>query len=210
MKAIVKGIKHKSTRVFTESGESVFVTPVKYSLPQCHGIIPLKDKTLVVWSSEAGIKKKNIKSAELGEKDKFSVPYSHKVQKIYENKLVSQEDAQKFQAALDDKLKSSNHIKLSGVSKGKGTAGTVKRWNFKTQDATHGNSLSHRHPGSIGGNQPGRVWLGHKMAGRMGCERITEIQKKIHAVDADKKVILFKGSVPGAVGSEVSFVIEDV
>ena len=156
MKAIVKGIKHKSTRVFTESGRCVFVTPVKYSLPQFHAVIPLKDTTLVVWSSEAGIKKKNINSAELGEKDKFSVAYSHKMQKIYDNQVINEDEVVKFQESLEAKLKSLNTTKLSGISKGKGTAGTVKRWNFKTQDATHGNSLSHRHPGSIGGNQPGQ------------------------------------------------------
>ena len=95
-------------------------------------------------------------------------------------------------------------IDVIGQSKGKGFAGAVKRWNFRTQDATHGNSLSHRAPGSIGHCQtPGRVFKGKKMAGHMGAERVTVQGLEVVRVDEEQGLILVKGSVPGANGADV-------
>ncbi|AFT72057.1 50S ribosomal protein L3 [Alloalcanivorax dieselolei B5] len=95
-------------------------------------------------------------------------------------------------------------VDVTGTSKGKGFAGTVKRWNFRTQDATHGNSLSHRAPGSIGQNQtPGRVFKGKKMAGHMGAERVTVQNLEVVRVDVEKNLLLVKGAVPGAAGGDV-------
>jgi large subunit ribosomal protein L3 len=80
----------------------------------------------------------------------------------------------------------------------------VKRWNFKMQDATHGNSLSHRAPGSIGQNQtPGRVLRGKKMAGHMGVRRVTTQNLEVVRVDTERNVLLVKGPVPGAPGGNV-------
>lgn len=90
-------------------------------------------------------------------------------------------------------------VDVAGMTKGKGFAGAVKRHNFRTQDATHGNSLSHRAPGSIGQNQtPGRVFKGKKMAGRMGNKRRTVQNLEIVKIDKEKNVLLVKGSVAGA------------
>ena len=95
-------------------------------------------------------------------------------------------------------------VDVIGQSKGKGFAGAVKRWNFRTQDATHGNSLSHRAPGSIGNCQtPGRVFKGKKMAGHMGAERVTVQGLEVVRIDEEKGLILVKGSVPGANGTDV-------
>jgi large subunit ribosomal protein L3 len=95
-------------------------------------------------------------------------------------------------------------VDVTGTSKGKGFAGVVKRWNFATQDATHGNSLSHRAPGSIGQNQtPGRVFKGKKMAGHMGAERVTVQNLEVVRVDAEKNLLLVKGAIPGATGADV-------
>lgn len=95
-------------------------------------------------------------------------------------------------------------VDVTGTSKGKGFAGTVKRWNFSTQDATHGNSLAHRAPGSIGQNQsPGKVLKGKKMAGQMGNERVTTQSLELVRVDAERNLLLIKGAVPGATGSDV-------
>lgn len=95
-------------------------------------------------------------------------------------------------------------VDVTGISKGKGFQGVVKRWNFRTQDATHGNSLSHRAPGSIGQNQtPGRVFKGKKMAGHMGAERVTVQNLEVVRVDAEKNLLLIKGAVPGATGADV-------
>jgi large subunit ribosomal protein L3 len=96
-------------------------------------------------------------------------------------------------------------VDVTGISKGKGFAGTVKRHNFGMQDATHGNSVSHRAPGSIGQNQtPGRVVKGKKMAGHMGVERVTTQSLEVVRVDAERNLLLIKGPVPGANGGQVT------
>jgi large subunit ribosomal protein L3 len=95
-------------------------------------------------------------------------------------------------------------VDVTGTSKGKGFQGTIKRHNFSMQDATHGNSLSHRAPGSIGQCQtPGRVWKGKKMAGHMGDARCTTQSLQIVQVDVENNLLLVKGAVPGATGSDV-------
>lgn len=96
-------------------------------------------------------------------------------------------------------------VDVTGTSKGKGFAGAVKRHNFRTQDATHGNSVSHRAPGSIGQNQsPGRVFKGKKMAGHMGDEQVTTQNLEVVRVDAERNLLLIKGAVPGAPGGHVA------
>jgi large subunit ribosomal protein L3 len=95
-------------------------------------------------------------------------------------------------------------VDVQGTSIGKGFAGAIKRHNFHMQDATHGNSVSHRVLGSVGMNQtPGRVFKGKKMAGHMGAVTTTVQNLTIHAVDAEKRLILVKGAVPGAKGGDV-------
>jgi large subunit ribosomal protein L3 len=95
-------------------------------------------------------------------------------------------------------------VDVSGTTIGKGFAGVVKRHNFRTQDATHGNSLSHRAPGSIGQNQtPGRVFKGKKMAGHMGNKKRTAQNLEIVRVDAERNLLLIKGAVPGSKGNDV-------
>jgi large subunit ribosomal protein L3 len=95
-------------------------------------------------------------------------------------------------------------VDATGTSKGKGFQGGVKRWNFAMQDATHGNSLSHRAPGSIGQNQtPGKVFKGKKMAGQMGNAQVTVQNLKVVRVDAERNLLLVSGAVPGATGGDV-------
>lgn len=90
-------------------------------------------------------------------------------------------------------------VDVAGISKGKGFAGTVKRYNFRTQDATHGNSRSHRSLGSTGQNQtPGRVFKGKKMPGHMGDEKVSAQNLEIVKLDFDRHLMLVKGAVPGA------------
>ena len=96
------------------------------------------------------------------------------------------------------------YVDVQGRSIGKGFAGGIKRHNFHMQDATHGNSRSHRVLGSIGMNQtPGRVFKGKKMEGHMGAVTKTVQNLTIHAIDAERKLILVKGAVPGAKGGDV-------
>lgn len=95
-------------------------------------------------------------------------------------------------------------VDVSANSKGKGFAGTVKRHNFRTQDATHGNSLSHRVPGSIGQNQtPGRVFKGKKMAGHLGNIQCTIQNLELISVDQERNLLLIKGAIPGYPGARV-------
>lgn len=95
-------------------------------------------------------------------------------------------------------------VDVTGTSIGKGFQGGVKRHNFKMQDATHGNSISHRAPGSIGQNQtPGRVFKGKKMAGHMGAERVTTQNLEVVRIDEARSVLLVKGAVPGSKGGTV-------
>ncbi|MDP3560794.1 MAG: 50S ribosomal protein L3 [Legionellaceae bacterium] len=106
--------------------------------------------------------------------------------------------------AAGDVFAAGQFVDVAAFSKGKGFAGTVKRHNFRTQDATHGNSRSHRVPGSIGQNQtPGRVFKGKKMAGHMGNKRCTVQTLEVVRVDADRNLILIKGAIPGAPGARV-------
>lgn len=95
-------------------------------------------------------------------------------------------------------------VDVTGSSKGKGFAGSVKRWNFHMQDATHGNSLSHRAPGSIGQCQtPGRVFKGKKMAGHMGSSQVTVQSLEIVKIDLERGLMLIKGAIPGSKGGDV-------
>lgn len=103
-----------------------------------------------------------------------------------------------------DLFEAGQKVDVIGTSIGKGFAGVIKRYHFAMQDATHGNSLSHRAPGSIGQNQtPGRVFKGKKMAGHMGNVRCTVQNLEIVRVDAERNLLLIKGAVPGHRGGKV-------
>lgn len=103
-----------------------------------------------------------------------------------------------------DQFEAGQVVDVTGVTRGKGFAGTVKRHNFRTQDATHGNSLSHRAPGAIGQCQtPGRVFPGKKMAGHLGNTRSTIQNLEVVRVDAERNLILVRGAVPGAPGTDL-------
>jgi large subunit ribosomal protein L3 len=97
-----------------------------------------------------------------------------------------------------------NMVDVTGTSKGKGFAGAIKRWNFSSQRMTHGNSLSHRAPGSIGQNQsPGKVFKGKKMAGQLGNKQVTVQSLEVVKVDAENNLLLVKGAIPGSTGGDV-------
>ena len=103
-----------------------------------------------------------------------------------------------------DVFETGQYVDITGTSKGKGYAGVIKRHNFAMQDATHGNSLSHRAHGSIGQCQtPGRVWKGKKMSGHMGNATTTVQSLKIVELDVENNVLYVKGAVPGFNGSDL-------
>lgn len=103
-----------------------------------------------------------------------------------------------------DQFEAGQKVSVTGVTRGRGFTGTVRRWGFGGGDATHGNSLSHRAPGSIGQNQtPGRVFPGKKMAGHYGNAQRTQINLEVVRVDAERGLLLVKGAVPGPQGGEL-------
>jgi large subunit ribosomal protein L3 len=103
-----------------------------------------------------------------------------------------------------DQFEEGQKVQVTGISKGKGFAGTIKRHNFRGQDNSHGNSISHRVPGSTGQCQtPGRVFKGKKMCGHMGSEQVSTKNLTVVKVDTDRDLILIKGAVPGSKGGRV-------
>ena len=195
------GTKKGMTRVFKEDGASIPVTVIEI----CKSKIvqrktPEKDGYYGI-QVNYGSKKKVSKSLE----KKFK---GNDVSNGYLTEFnLTEEEFNKFSEVNElsvDFFDESLKVDVSGVSKGKGFAGVVKRHNFKTQDATHGNSLSHRAPGSIGQCQfPGRVFKGKKMAGQYGNKQITVQNLEIEKIDIDDSLILIQGSIPGSIGSFV-------
>jgi len=121
-----------------------------------------------------------------------------------EFRLKDDHDYEQGTVLTVENLKETPMVDVVSTTKGKGFQGVIKRYNFRTQDATHGNSLSHRAPGSIGQCQtPGRVWKGKKMAGHMGAEQVTTQSLEVVRVDEENNVLLIKGAVPGAKGETV-------
>lgn len=197
------GRKIGMTRVFTAEGVSVPVSVVEV---HPNRVTQVKTKDVDGYSAvqlTGGTKKASkVNKAQTGHFAKAQVEAGDMQVEFW----VDSED--QFTAgqllSVADVFAAGQFVDVSGTSKGKGFAGTVKRYNFRTQDATHGNSRSHRVPGSIGQNQtPGRVFKGKKMAGHMGNVRCTVQSLELVRVDAERNLLLIKGAIPGAPGSKV-------
>lgn len=196
------GRKAGMTRVFTDAGVSVPVTVVEVEPNRVSQVKSTETDGYSAVQLTAGKKRTNsISKAEAGHFAKASVEMG-----VFTREFTVA-DAGEFEAGKEltvTLFEEGQKVDVIGTSKGKGFAGAVKRHNFRTQDATHGNSLSHRAPGSIGQCQtPGRVWKGKKMAGHMGAERKTVQSLEVVRVDAERNLLLIKGAVPGATGSHV-------
>lgn len=199
------GRKCGMTRVFTDEGESIPVTVLEV-LP--NRITQVKSNEVDGYRAlqvAAGAAKKasRVNKAATGHFAKAGV---EALSCLCEFRLADGEyaDAKPGDALTVELFKEGQKVDVRAVSKGKGFAGGVKRHNFKMQDATHGNSLSHRAPGSIGQCQtPGRVFKGKKMAGQMGNKSVTVQNQAVVKVCTETNVILVKGTVPGAPGGEV-------
>ncbi|MBB1073026.1 50S ribosomal protein L3 [Rhodoferax sp. 4810] len=129
---------------------------------------------------------------------------------LHEFRLDNADETASFQLGNQitvDVFAAGQKVDVRGVSKGKGFTGAIRRHHFSGQDATHGNSLSHRAPGSIGQNQsPGRVFKGKKMAGHLGAAIRCQQNLELIKVDTERQLLLVKGSVPGATGSHLIIV----
>ncbi len=193
------GKKRGMTRIFTESGESIAVTVIDVDDNRVVQVkTPETDGYSAVQVTRGVVKPNRLNKPSLGVYKKATVEPG---EGLWEFRLDSSEKYEVGQTVALELFKKGQLIDVTGISKGKGFAGVVKRWKFKTQDATHGNSLAHRAPGSIGQNQtPGRVFKGKKMAGQLGNKKVTLQKSRIVGVDVDRRLLLVKGAVPGAIG----------
>ena len=197
----VIGRKCGMTRVFTEEGVSVPVTVIEVTPNRVSQVKTDETDGYEAVQVTVGERRANrVTRPQAGHFAKAGVRAGRKAGEF-------RAEAGELQAGSEITLEifeAGQSVDVTGTSKGKGFAGGVKRWNFRTQDATHGNSLSHRAPGSIGQNQtPGRVFKGKKMAGHLGAERVTVQNLEIVRVDAEKNLLLVKGAIPGAAGGDV-------
>lgn len=198
------GRKCGMTRIFTEEGVSIPVTVIEV-LP--NKITQIKTKGIDGYHAiqvTTGIRKRSrVTKAIAGHYAKAGIEPGRGLWEF----RVEDIEGDKFSIGSElkvDLFKIGQLIDVTGITKGKGFAGTIKRHHFAGQDATHGNSLSHRVPGSIGQRQsPGKVFKGKKMSGHLGDKQRTIQSQKIVGLDLDKNLILIRGAVPGAPGSDV-------
>jgi len=198
------GRKCGMTRVFTEDGASIPVTVIE-ALP--NRITQLKtaesDGYRAVQVTTGARRVSRVTKPQQGHFAKAGVEPGRG---LWEFRLEG-EEGEDFAPGAEitvDVFSDGQTVDVIGTSIGKGFAGAVKRHNFRTQDATHGNSLAHRAPGSIGQNQtPGRVFKGKRMAGHMGDARSTAQNLTVVRVDTARNLLLVRGAVPGAKGSDV-------
>ncbi len=199
------GRKLGMTRVFTEDGVSIPVTVIE-ARPNRVTQIRTEDRDgyLALQVTAGSRKASRVTKPEAGHFAKAGVEAGRGVWEFRVSDPAAIEGIEPGSEIGVEQFEEGQVIDVTGTSKGKGYAGVVKRHNFSTQDATHGNSLSHRAPGSIGQNQtPGRVFKGKRMAGHMGNERRTVQNLKVVRVDAERGLLLVKGAVPGAKGGDV-------
>jgi len=199
------GRKCGMTRVFTEDGVAIPVTVIEV-LPNRVTQVKTVDNdgypALQVTMGEC--KRAKLTKAEAGHFAKAGVEPGSLLHEFYIEDVKLLEGITVGSELKLDYFTEGQFVDVTGVSKGKGYASVVKRHNFRTQDATHGNSLSHRAPGSIGQRQsPGKVFKGKKMSGHLGDVRKTILSQPIVKIDNDKNLLLIRGAVPGAVNAFV-------
>ena len=196
------GRKSGMTRVFTEAGASVPVTVIEVRPNRVVQVkTPEKDGYAAVQVTTGEAARPNRPSA-----GHFARGGAGAGRGLWEFRLDAGDGDYEPGAeyGLEETFAVGQKVDVRGISKGKGYAGTIKRWNFRGQDNSHGNSLSHRAPGSIGQCQtPGRVFKGKKMAGQLGNARVTTQNLEVVRIDQERNLLLVKGAVPGPAGGDV-------
>ena len=199
------GRKCGMSRIFTEDGRSVPVTLIEATPNRVTQVKAIDSDGYAAVQVTVGAKRANLLSK--AAKGHFAKAKVEPGRGLWEFR-VTPADAAAYSVGseikLDDVFKVGQSVDVAGVTKGKGFQGTIKRHNFTMGDATHGNSLSHRAPGSIGQRQtPGRVFPGKRMSGQMGNVRQSAQRLEVMRIDSDNHVIAIKGAVPGATGGDV-------
>jgi len=203
MKIGIVGRKCGMSRVFTDAGDSIPVTVIEV---EPNRVVQMKSEETDGYTSvQVTTGSRRVSRVTKAQAGHYAKAGSEAGRGLWEFRLDAEQQAPEVGGALTvDQFEAGESVDVSGVSKGKGFAGVIKRWNFQMQDATHGNSLAHRAPGSIGQNQtPGRVFKGKKMAGHMGSRNVTTQNLEVVRVDAERNLLLVKGAVPGATGGTV-------
>ena len=203
MKIGIVGRKCGMSRVFTDAGDSIPVTVIEV---EPNRVVQMKSEETDGYTSvQVTTGSRRVSRVTKAQAGHYAKAGSEAGRGLWEFRLDAEQQAPEVGGALTvDQFEAGESVDVSGVSKGKGFAGVIKRWNFQMQDATHGNSLAHRAPGSIGQNQtPGRVFKGKKMAGHMGSRNVTTQNLEVIRVDAERNILLVKGAVPGATGGTV-------
>lgn len=198
------GKKCGMTRVFTEAGKSIPVTVIEVGGNRVTQVKTLEQDGYQAIQVTTGERRElRVNAAQKGHFAKAGVAAGRGLWEF----RVTDADIANFELGSEikaDVFEAGQIVDVTGQSKGKGFQGGVKRWNFRTQDATHGNSVSHRAVGSTGQNQtPGRVFKGKKMPGHMGAERVTVQGLEVVSVDTEKGILVIKGAIPGANGGDV-------
>ena len=197
----IVGIKRGMTRVFTEDGVSIPVTVIEATPNRITQVKSVDTDGYTAIQVTAGtVKPSRVKKPAAGLFAKASVEAGRSLWEFRtDDAALSVGDSLTVEAFTEGQK-----VDVCGRSKGKGFAGVIKRYNFQMQDATHGNSVSHRAPGSIGQCQtPGRVFKGKKMAGHMGAARVTTQALQVVKIDQENNLLLIRGAVPGAKGGDV-------
>lgn len=197
------GRKSGMTRIFTEDGASIPVSVVEVEPNRITQVKTHATDGYDAIQVTAGTRRASrVNKTAAGH---FAKAESGLGRGLWEMRLdQASEELQVGSELTVDTFEVGQKIDVTGQSKGKGFQGGIKRWNFTMQDATHGNSISHRSNGSIGQCQtPGRVFKGKKMSGHMGAEQVTVQNLEVVRIDAERNVILVKGSIPGAPGGDV-------
>lgn len=199
----VVGRKSGMTRVFTEAGVSIPVTVIEVEPNRVTQIKTADtDGYTAIQVTTGGVKQNRVSKPEAGHFAKNNIAAGRG---LWEFRLDEIDGDLAIGVEMGvDQFETGQKVDVCGVSKGKGFAGVIKRWNFRGQDNTHGNSLSHRAPGSIGQCQtPGRVFKGKKMSGHLGNVRVTTQNLEVVRVDSERNLLLVKGAVPGPAGGDV-------
>lgn len=198
----IVGLKKGMTRIYKDDGSAVPVTVIEVLPNLVSQIKTVENEGYSAVQIAFGSKKTSkLNKSQIGHYAKAEL---NAAASLTEFRVESSSDYALGAEIKVDLFQADQYVDVTAVSKGKGFAGNVKRWNFSMQDATHGNSLSHRAPGSIGQCQtPGRVFKGKKMAGHMGAEQVTTQNLQVVKVDAERNLLLIKGAVPGAPGGKV-------
>jgi len=200
----VVGRKVGMTRVFTDAGDSIPVTVVEVDPNRVTQVRDAERDGYRAYQVTLGSRKANRVSKPAA--GHFAKAGTEAGRSLWEFRLA---DGEGEDIAVGNEIKVDvfevgQKVDVAGKSIGKGFAGVIKRYNFAMQDATHGNSLSHRAPGSIGHCQtPGRVFKGKKMSGHMGAAKTTTQNLEVVRVDAERNLLLIRGAVPGAKGGDV-------